>query len=104
MKTAEKKTNNAAPARDDGTNDGTRGEESIGASRGMGVEPLWTKEDAAKYLRVNPRTIYEFTRRRSRHPIPHFSVGRYKRFRKADIDQWLLEGREREEKERMRPR
>jgi len=105
MKTAvKKKTNGTDTARNTGVTDGRSGEERIEQSRDIGVEPLWTKEDAAKYLQVNPRTIYELTRKRSRHPIPHFAVGKYKRFRKADIDQWLMESREPTEKERTRPR
>jgi excisionase family DNA binding protein len=104
MKTAVKKTSSTDLTRNPGVNDGRNGEQSIGVSRDIGVEPLWTKEDAAKYLQVNPRTIYELTRKRSRHPIPHFSVGKYKRFRKADIDQWLMESRELTEKERTRSR
>jgi excisionase family DNA binding protein len=57
------------------------------------AEPLWTKEEAAAYLKVEPTTIYQLTRKRSRHPLPCFVVGKYKRFRKSEIDRWLLEGR-----------
>lgn len=58
----------------------------------LSAEPLWTREEAANYLRIKPATIYQLTRRRSRHPLPYFSVGKYLRFRKSEIDRWLIEG------------
>ena len=57
------------------------------------TEPLWTKEQAAAYLQVRPKTIYALTRKRNRHTLPYLSVGKFLRFRKSDIDRWLLEGR-----------
>lgn len=57
------------------------------------TEPLWTKEQAAAYLQVRPKTIYALTRKRNRHTLPYLLVGKFLRFRKSDIDRWLLEGR-----------
>jgi excisionase family DNA binding protein len=56
-------------------------------------EPIWTKEDAAAYLKVSPRCIYELMRRRSPRPLPSLRCGRYLRFLKSDIDAWLLASR-----------
>lgn len=58
------------------------------------TDPLWTKEDAAAYLKVNPKTIYQLTRKRSKHPLPYLPCGKYMRFRKSGIDAWLLSSRE----------
>ena len=56
-------------------------------------EPLWTKDEAAAYLRIQPATIYQLTRRRSRHPLPYLPCGKFMRFRQSEIDRWLESGR-----------
>jgi excisionase family DNA binding protein len=56
-------------------------------------EPLWTKNEAADYLRVKPSTIYQLTRKRCRLPLPYLPCGKYLRFRKSEIDRWLEECR-----------
>ncbi len=50
------------------------------------VEPIWDTVDAARYLRVHPRTI---TRMAKRGELPAIHLGRLWRFRKDDLDAWL---------------
>jgi excisionase family DNA binding protein len=57
------------------------GQETVAA-----YEPIWDSLDAARYLRVHPRTI---TRMAKRGEIPAIHLGRLWRFRKADLDAWL---------------
>lgn len=47
---------------------------------------IWTSEEAASYLRINPRTI---TRMAKRGEIPSIQIGRLWRFRRGDLDEWL---------------
>ena len=47
---------------------------------------IWDAVDAARYLRVHPRTI---TRMAKRGELPAIHIGRLWRFRKADLDAWL---------------
>ena len=46
----------------------------------MGVSTL------AKYLKVNPQTIYNWV---SQGKIPHVKIGDLLRFKKSDIDKWI---------------
>ena len=48
--------------------------------------PIWTSDEAANYLRINPRTI---TRMAKRGEIPSIQIGRLWRFRRCDLDEWL---------------
>ncbi len=57
-------------------------------------EPLWTREEAAAYLRIKPATIYQLTRKRSRIPLPYLPCGKFMRFRKTEIDRWLEQSRQ----------
>ena len=50
------------------------------------TEPLLTVAEAAAYLRVKPRTIYQWVWRRR---IPFLKAGSTVRFRRAEIDDWL---------------
>jgi excisionase family DNA binding protein len=52
-------------------------------------EELLTVEDVAEILRVPNSWVYERTRRRSADRIPGFRIGKYWRFRLADIKAWL---------------
>lgn len=56
-------------------------------------EELLTVEDVAVILRVPNSWVYERTRRRSADRIPGFRIGKYWRFRLADIKAWLEESR-----------
>lgn len=53
-------------------------------------EGLMTVAEVGDLLRVKSSWVYEMTRRNE---IPHVRVGRYVRFRRGDIDQWLDETR-----------
>jgi excisionase family DNA binding protein len=50
---------------------------------------LLTVEDVADLLRVPPSWVYERTRKRSVDRIPGFRLGKYWRFREADVLAWL---------------
>lgn len=54
------------------------------------TEPLWTAEDVAKYLRLEPETVRAMAREGK---IPALKVGRVWRFRLADVKEYLLSGR-----------
>ncbi len=57
----------------------------------MKTEPILTIEDVAQRLRIEPRTVYELTRRRARRPLPVLRVGKFLRFRWSHIEKWLDE-------------
>jgi hypothetical protein len=40
-------------------------------------EPILVAEEVAERLRLRPSSIYQLTRRRNRHPLPCFKVGKY---------------------------
>lgn len=50
------------------------------------VEPIWNSDEAARYLRIHPRTL---TRMARRGEIPSIQIGRLWRFRRIDLDEWL---------------
>jgi excisionase family DNA binding protein len=50
---------------------------------------LLTVEDVAALLKVPPSWVYERTRRRASDRIPGFRLGKYWRFREADVLAWL---------------
>ena len=52
-----------------------------------GDELMGVKELAA-YLNVNKQWVYEKTHLNA---IPYYKVGKYPRYRKSKIDEWLLE-------------
>ena len=71
------------------------GEENITKDRESGTtllkhnlntEPLWTVEDVAIYLRLEPETVRSMTRNGD---LPGFKVGRVWRYRHKDIKTWL---------------
>ena len=50
------------------------------------VEPLLTVDEIAKYLKVQPSTIYQWTHQGF---IPHIKIGNLVRFRISQVDNWL---------------
>ncbi|MEI7847418.1 MAG: helix-turn-helix domain-containing protein [Chloroflexota bacterium] len=52
------------------------------------LEPdsLWTVDEVAEYLRLNPETIRQMARKSK---IPSIKMGRVWRFRKIDIKAWV---------------
>lgn len=50
---------------------------------------LLTVEDLAALLKVAPSWVYGHLRRRACDPIPAFRLGKYWRFREADVLAWL---------------
>src|SRR5712691_501102 len=53
---------------------------------------LLTIEDVAEILKVPVSWVYERTRRRGADRIPGFRLGKYWRFREADVLAWLTFG------------
>jgi excisionase family DNA binding protein len=51
-------------------------------------EPLLTAVEVASVLRVTPDWVYAASRRDG---LPHVRLGRYVRFRRSAIEQWLDE-------------
>jgi excisionase family DNA binding protein len=56
------------------------------------ASPLLTVAEVAEMLRVPISWVYERTRSRAADRIPGFRLGKYWRFRRADVLAWL-EGR-----------
>lgn len=52
-------------------------------------EPILTVEQAAEILQLKPSTIYELTRRRNARPLPVHKAGKFLRFRRSEIENWL---------------
>jgi len=52
------------------------------------TEPLWTVEDVAGYLRLEPETIRVMAREEK---IPAIKVGRVWRFNKNSLKAWLMQ-------------
>ena len=51
-------------------------------------EALMTVRDVAKYLKVSPATVYKRVKEKK---IPCHRIGRLWRFRREEIDEWLVE-------------
>jgi excisionase family DNA binding protein len=69
-------------------------EDAIGAmpeipAASMQAEPLLTVHEVAALLRVPVSWVYERTRRRGRERLPHIKMGKYLRFRAAEIHHYL---------------
>jgi excisionase family DNA binding protein len=59
-------------------------------ARAAAVEhSLLTVEEVAELLHVPPSWVYERTRRRAGDRIPGFRLGKYWRFREADVLAWI---------------
>jgi predicted DNA-binding transcriptional regulator AlpA len=58
-------------------------------------DDLLTPEQVAQWLGVKPSWIFEQTRQRAKtrtkHPFPHTKAGKYTRFSRIRIAQWLAE-------------
>jgi excisionase family DNA binding protein len=52
-------------------------------------EEILTGEEVALRLKVPPTTVYEWTRRRNRRPIPNHRAGKYLRFYFSEVEKWL---------------
>ncbi len=52
-------------------------------------EEILTPEEVASLLRVSESWVYEKSRRRCRDPLPCFRIGRYIRFSRAAVMNWL---------------
>ncbi len=59
------------------------------AQSNNGSDQLLTVEEVAEMLRVPKSWVYERTRRRAPNRIPGFRLGKYWRFREADVLEWL---------------
>ena len=55
---------------------------------GVAVEQLWDVSEAAKFLRIHPKTLRDKARRGV---IPGIQVGRLWRFRASALNEWLDE-------------
>ena len=61
---------------------------SLDNSHNSKGDELMNVEGLASYLNVNKQWVYEKTHLGI---IPYYKVGKYPRYRKSKIDQWLLE-------------
>ncbi|KKM88493.1 hypothetical protein LCGC14_1258140 [marine sediment metagenome] len=52
-------------------------------------DPLFKIQEAAEYLRVARQTLYNLVNRKE---IPFLKAGGSLRFRKSELDEWLLDG------------
>lgn len=65
-----------------------------GNGKSQGEDTIYDVEGLADYLRVGKQWVYQ---RVHHNDIPHLKVGKYPRFRKSQIDEWLeLTGRKRQ--------
>jgi excisionase family DNA binding protein len=72
----------------------TNGSETAGGiPLAFDSEALLTIEDVAELLNVPVSWVYERTRRRTFDRIPGFRLGKYWRFREAEIVVWLEQQR-----------
>lgn len=55
-----------------------------------GSKDVFTIDEASKFLNLAKQTLYGFT---SKNLIPFIKRGKKLYFRKADLNQWLLEGK-----------
>ncbi|RKR88279.1 AlpA family transcriptional regulator [Micromonospora pisi] len=53
----------------------------------MDESKMWTHEQTARYLGIEEQTLY-FLNHQRKGP-KYYKVGRYNRYRKADVDHWL---------------
>lgn len=69
----------------------TNGAETFGgiSLAAFDSQSLLTIEDVAELLKLPVSWVYERTRRRSSDRLPGFRLGKYWRFRKAEVLSWL---------------
>jgi excisionase family DNA binding protein len=53
------------------------------------MDEILTVDEVAALLKVKPGYIHEKCRTRSQNPIPHYRPGKYLRFRRAAVLEWL---------------
>jgi excisionase family DNA binding protein len=53
---------------------------------GVGEDTIFDVQGMAEYLRVRKQWVYDKVHLND---IPHYKVGKYPRFRKSKIDEWL---------------
>lgn len=58
----------------------------IRAEKGADFEPLLDASEAAKLLRIHPKTLQKLARVGQ---VPAFRVGRFWRYRASDLEMWL---------------
>lgn len=56
------------------------------AAPGQVTSPFYTVSDLAKFLQLNPMTIYRLVKAGE---LPYYAVGRVMRFRRDEIEQFL---------------
>ncbi len=61
--------------------------ENNNESGNSAAEPLWTVEDVAAYLRLEPETVRKMARNGR---LPAIKLGRVWRFRREKIAEWVL--------------
>jgi len=52
-------------------------------------ESILTGEQVAERLQLKTSTVYEFTRRRNKRPVPAMRAGKFLRFYWSDVEKWL---------------
>lgn len=57
---------------------------------GAEQDALWDVDQVAQYLNLPVSRIYKMTARKAEIRMPHIRIGGQLRFRKADVDAWLL--------------
>jgi len=65
------------------------GTESFAVTKSINEHELLTVEEVAEMLRVPSSWVYGHTRRRATNRIPGFRLGKYWRFREADVNAWI---------------
>ena len=59
------------------------------AERSILNDDLTTVTDISEFLRVPTSWVYERTRRRGLERIPHFKLGKYLRFSRREVSEWV---------------
>lgn len=54
------------------------------------LKEILTVDEAAEFIGLAKQTLYSFTSRRE---IPHFKRGKGVRFRRTELERWMLENR-----------
>lgn len=62
---------------------------AVPGTRSVPIQNLLTVSDLADYLRVPVNTVYQWNYKGTG-PKP-FKVGKYVRYRRADVDRWLAD-------------
>ena len=70
-------------------------------SGGYGVDiTIMDVDGLAQYLKVGKQWVYD---RVHRNAIPHYKLGKYPRFRKSEIDEWLRKMESGNDKKSLQP-